>query len=150
MIYTDGACSGNPGIGGWGALIIHGDGGAEELSGYEDYTTNNRMELTSAIKALEHVGQGSSVILYTDSQYVKNGITTWIHSWKHKGWMRGKADPVKNVDLWKMLDALQNHLCVEWNWVRGHGSNEGNNRADFIATEAIKRRKLELANGAKE
>lgn len=131
-IYTDGACSGNPGPGGWGALMQFGDQ-TRELSGGEAQTTNNRMELKAAIEALAALKEPCIVHLYTDSQYVKNGITEWIHSWLKKGWVNAQKKPVKNADLWKALLRERNRHEVHWHWVRGHAGNDGNERADTLA-----------------
>lgn len=134
-VFTDGACLGNPGPGGWGVLILD-DGNARELSGGEANTTNNRMELMAAIRALEETPRGKSIILYTDSQYVKNGITSWIHGWKKNGWKNASKKPVKNRDLWEALDALIEGREIEWRWVKGHAGHPGNERADALASEA--------------
>jgi len=130
-IYTDGACSGNPGPGGWGAILSYNKH-KKEIYGGEKETTNNRMELMAAIKALESLKEKCEVIIYTDSSYVKNGITEWIHKWKEKNWSRGK-DPIKNLDLWQELDQLAVKHKIEWRWVKGHADNAGNNRADALA-----------------
>ncbi len=135
-IYTDGACSGNPGPGGWGAILSFGDQ-EKELMGGEAHTTNNRMELTAAISALEALKRACSVDLHTDSEYVRNGITTWIKSWKKNGWRTADKKPVKNVDLWQRLDAaLANHQ-VRWHWVKGHAGHAMNERADQLARDGI-------------
>ena len=135
-IYTDGACSGNPGPGGWGAILSFGDQ-EKELMGGEAHTTNNRMELTAAISALEALKRACSVDLHTDSEYMKNGITTWIKSWKKNGWRTADRKPVKNVDLWQRLDAaLANHQ-VRWHWVKGHAGHAMNERADQLARDGI-------------
>ena len=135
--YTDGACSGNPGPGGWGALLIARNGAdvvkERELSGGERLTTNNRMELLAAISALEALTRDSSVIVVTDSAYVKNGVTQWIHGWKRNGWRTSGRDPVKNVDLWQRLDAAQARHQVEWRWIKGHAGHAENERADALA-----------------
>jgi ribonuclease HI len=131
-IWTDGACSGNPGPGGWGVLI-KGGGADFELHGGEGATTNNRMELMAAIVALESQKAGSKVILHTDSQYVKDGLTKWIIGWKRNGWKTADRKPVKNQDLWIRLEAAASAHKVEWRWVRGHDGNEGNERADALA-----------------
>lgn len=133
-IYTDGACSGNPGPGGWGALLRYGKH-EKELSGGETETTNNRMELMAAIKALEALKKPSSVKLYTDSTYVKQGITEWIHGWKAKNW----PNRIKNKDLWIRLDSLNNQHKIEWLWVKGHSGHPENERADSLAVSAIPR-----------
>jgi ribonuclease HI len=135
-IYTDGACSGNPGPGGWGVLILH-DGEAEELYGGETETTNNRMEMTAAIKALEQIPTGAAVTLHTDSTYVMKGITEWIKGWKAKEWKNSQRKPVKNKDLWIILDELVAAHDVTWKWVKGHAGNEGNERADALANEGM-------------
>jgi ribonuclease HI len=132
VIYTDGACKGNPGPGGWGAVLQYGDT-ERELFGGESATTNNRMELTAVIKALESLNRRCSVVIYTDSQYVKNGIKTWIHGWKRNGWRTADKKPVKNADLWRELDALAAQHEIEWHWVRGHDETPGNERADALA-----------------
>ena len=131
-IYTDGACKGNPGPGGWGALLVYGDR-EKELCGGEAATTNNRMELTAVIRALEALKPGSSVALHTDSQYVKNGIETWIHGWKRNGWKTADRKPVKNAELWRELDAIAARHDVKWHWVKGHNGHPRNERADALA-----------------
>lgn len=131
-IYTDGACSGNPGPGGWGA-ILRWRGHEKELSGAEAETTNNRMELMAAIVALETLKRGCHVKLHTDSKYVKDGITRWIHAWKKNGWRTADRKPVKNADLWQRLDAAIERHEVEWIWVKGHAGHDGNERADALA-----------------
>jgi ribonuclease HI len=131
-IWTDGACSGNPGPGGWGAHI-HVDGKVVELHGGEKATTNNRMELMAAISALEWAPEKSSVVLHTDSQYVKDGLTKWIKGWKKNGWKTADKKPVKNQDLWQRLELADQRHSVDWRWVRGHDGNEGNERADALA-----------------
>jgi ribonuclease HI len=135
-IYTDGACSGNPGPGGWGAILSFGDQ-EKELMGGEAHTTNNRMELTAAISALEALKRACSVDLHTDSEYVKNGITTWIKSWKKNGWRTADKKPVKNVDLWQRLDAALTNHQVRWHWVKGHAGHAMNERADQLARDGI-------------
>lgn len=135
-IYTDGACSGNPGPGGWGALIIDGDN-ETELCGGEDPTTNNRMELQAAIEALRATTDGGPVIVFTDSQYVKNGINSWIKGWKKNGWKNAAKKPVKNKDLWLDLDAAIENRSIEWRWVKGHAGDPGNERADALARAGI-------------
>ncbi len=127
-IYTDGACKGNPGAGGWGALLRHG-AKTREIHGGEAHTTNNRMEMTAVIRALEALKQESRVKLHTDSQYVQLGITDWIHSWKKRGWRTADRKPVKNEDLWRRLDELRGGHDIEWIWVRGHDGDPGNVRA---------------------
>jgi ribonuclease HI len=135
-IYTDGACSGNPGPGGWGA-ILRWRGEERELSGAEAETTNNRMELMAAIMALETLKRSVRARLHTDSTYVKDGIGRWIHGWKKNGWRTAARKPVKNVDLWQRLDAALERHEVEWFWVRGHTGHPENERADQLAREAI-------------
>ncbi len=135
-IFTDGACSGNPGPGGWGALLRYGQH-EKRLQGYCANTTNNRMELLAAIKALEALTRPCKVILTTDSVYLKNGITNWIHSWKRRGWKNAKGKPVKNEDLWRRLDELASRHQVEWRWVKGHSGHEENEVVDKLATSAI-------------
>ena len=136
VVYTDGACKGNPGPGGWGALLRWGDH-AKELFGGEPQTTNNRMELTAVIKGLLALKQRSSVRVYTDSQYVQKGISEWIHGWKRRGWLTSDKKPVKNVDLWKKLDATAQGHKVEWYWVKGHAGHPENERADALANKGI-------------
>jgi ribonuclease HI len=135
-IYTDGACRGNPGPGGWGALLMFGEH-RKELNGAELDTTNNRMELTAAIRALQALKRGCRVALYTDSQYVRKGIMEWITQWKRRDWRTADRKPVKNVDLWQALETeIANHE-IEWHWVKGHAGVPGNERADQLANEAI-------------
>ncbi len=135
-IYTDGACKGNPGVGGWGALLRLGTH-EEELFGGEAHTTNNRMELLAVIRALEALEQPASIALYTDSQYVKNGIETWIHAWRRNGWKTADRKPVKNADLWRELEAATARHAVRWHWVRGHAADVGNERADALANRGV-------------
>jgi len=135
-IYTDGACRGNPGVGGWGALL-RTDGRERELWGGEPLTTNNRMELTAAIRALEALKRRCQVALYTDSQYVRLGITTWLPDWKLRNWRTADRKPVKNQDLWQELDALAAKHDIEWHWVRGHDGHPENERADALANRGI-------------
>ena len=135
-IYTDGACSGNPGPGGWGAILISGKH-RKEINGGEAHTTNNRMEIMAVIAALEALRRASDVELWTDSQYVKNGITAWIHSWKRNGWKTADKKPVKNVDLWQRLEAAIERHDVKWHWVRGHAGHAENERADELARRGI-------------
>ena len=137
VIYTDGACSGNPGPGGWGAVIIDGDNNQKKISGKEKETTNNRMELTAAIRALGVLKEKSKVIIYTDSKYVMNGITIWIDGWKKNNWKTSNKKEVKNIDLWKLIDKLNSFHAVEWKWVKGHSGNTGNEMADELANLAI-------------
>jgi len=135
-IYTDGACRGNPGPGGWG-VYMHYRGNDKTLYGAEEETTNNRMELMAAIMALETLTRSCKVRLITDSTYVKNGITKWMGDWKKRKWKTANRKPVKNVDLWRRLDAASKKHEIEWKWVRGHTGNEGNERADELANQAI-------------
>lgn len=135
-IYTDGACKGNPGTGGWGALLAY-DGKIRELYGGEPHTTNNRMELTAVIRALAALRRRCNVRVHTDSQYVQQGISTWIHDWKRRGWKTADRKPVKNADLWRELDELAMRHDVEWIWVRGHAGHEGNERADELANLGV-------------
>jgi len=136
-IYTDGACSGNPGPGGWGAVLSY-DGRERELYGGEAAgTTNNRMELMAAIQALESLTRPSTVRLHTDSSYVRNGITSWLNSWKRNGWRTASKQPVKNEDLWRQLDAAAARHDVHWLWVKGHAGNPGNERADALANRGM-------------
>jgi ribonuclease HI len=136
VIYTDGACKGNPGPGGWGAWLRSGPH-ERELWGGEVLTTNNRMELTAVIEALAALRSRSRVSLYLDSDYVRQGITAWIHGWKRKGWRTAGGQPVKNVDLWQRLDALVQGHEIEWHWVRGHSGDQGNERADALANRGV-------------
>ncbi len=131
-IYTDGACKGNPGRGGWGAWLSSGEH-EKELFGGEPMTTNNRMELTAVIEALASLKRTSDVTIHTDSEYVRKGITEWIHGWKQRGWMTADRKPVKNAELWQRLDALRNLHAVQWRWVKGHSGDAGNERADRLA-----------------
>ena len=135
-IYTDGACRGNPGPGGWAALLSY-DGHEKELAGAEAQTTNNRMELTAVIRALQALKRRVPVRIYTDSEYVRRGITEWIGGWKRRGWVTAEKKPVKNQDLWQELDALAAANTVEWHWVKGHSGVPGNERVDRLANEAI-------------
>jgi len=137
-IYTDGACSGNPGSGGWGAVIFDQDAKQKNISGSEKNTTNNRMELLAAIMSLKKIKTNSEVVIFTDSTYVKNGITEWMKNWKKNGWKNSSKKPVKNKDLWEKLDKLCEANNVSWKWVKGHSTNEFNNLADELATKAIK------------
>lgn len=135
--YTDGACSGNPGPGGWGVLLRASEGGQvlkeRELCGGEADTTNNRMELLAAIQALETLGRASTITIVTDSAYVKNGVTSWIHGWKRNGWRTADKKPVKNAELWQRLDSAQARHTVTWKWVKGHAGHPENERADALA-----------------
>jgi ribonuclease HI len=135
-IHTDGACSGNPGPGGWGAILAFGDR-RKELKGGEPHTTNNRMELMAAISALEALKRPCTVDLYTDSEYLRGGITGWIKNWKKNGWRTADKKPVKNVDLWQRLEAALAPHDVRWHWLRGHAGHAQNERADALAREAI-------------
>lgn len=132
VIYTDGACSGNPGPGGWGALLIYADHQKEIMEGAFE-TTNNRMELTAAIEAIKALSEPCTVTLHTDSTYVKDGITKWIDNWKNNGWRTAAKKPVKNADLWKDLDLAVKQHTIEWKWVKGHNGDAGNERADELA-----------------
>ena len=136
IIYTDGACKGNPGPGGWGAILTRGPV-EKELFGGEALTTNNRMELTAVIEALTALKRPSDVALYTDSQYVRQGIMTWIHNWKKNGWKTSDRKPVKNADLWQTLDRLAAKHKIAWHWVKGHADNPGNLRADALANRGV-------------
>jgi len=149
-VWTDGACSGNPGPGGWGAVLIW-NGREKEVSGGESLTTNNRMELTAAIAALSALKRRSRVDLHTDSQYLRGGITGWIAGWKRNGWRTADRKPVKNVDLWQQLDALREKHDVHWHWVKGHAGTEANERADQLARDGMapfkkKKRRSEQAD----
>jgi len=137
-VYADGACRGNPGPGGWGVLLREGKR-ERELHGGEPATTNNRMELTAVIRALEALAPGSQVRVYTDSQYVQKGISEWIHAWKRRGWRTSGKEPVKNQDLWMRLDELARAHEVEWFWVKGHAGHPENERADALANLGIDR-----------
>jgi ribonuclease HI len=135
-IWTDGACSGNPGPGGWGAVLTFGDL-EKELCGGEPLTTNNRMELTAAIRALEALNRACAVHLYTDSNYLKGGVTTWIASWKRNGWRTADKKPVKNVELWQELEAAAAPHAIDWRWVKGHAGDLMNERADELARRGM-------------
>jgi ribonuclease HI len=141
-IYTDGACSGNPGPGGWGAILRY-DGREKELFGYDAATTNNRMELMAVIEALRSLKRSIPVRVHTDSQYVQKGMTEWIHGWKRRGWKTAGKEPVKNEDLWRTLDALATTHAIQWFWVKGHAGHPENERADELA-----RRGIELKRGS--
>lgn len=136
VIHTDGACRGNPGPGGWGAILVSGKH-RKELNGSEAQTTNNRMEMMAAVEALTALTKRCQVVLWTDSEYVKNGITKWVHGWVKRGWKTAAKQPVKNEDLWKALLAQSERHDIEWRWVKGHSGDEGNERADALANEAI-------------
>jgi ribonuclease HI len=135
-IFTDGACKGNPGLGGWGAFLVAEDAEKEICGGARD-TTNNRMELQAVIEALNALKRPCMVTLHTDSQYVQKGISEWIHGWKARGWKTAAKEPVKNEDLWRALDAAQAMHTVEWRWVRGHNGHPGNERADMLANRGV-------------
>ena len=135
-IHTDGACSGNPGPGGWGAILQWGDH-RRELKGGEAHTTNNRMELMAAIVALETLKRACEIDLHTDSQYLRNGITSWIHTWKRNGWRTSDKKPVKNADLWQRLELALGHHDIHWHWVKGHAGHDLNERADELAREGL-------------
>jgi ribonuclease HI len=148
-IWSDGACSGNPGPGGWGAVLI-ADGHEKELKGGEAHTTNNRMELTAAIEALSALKTSSTVDFHTDSQYVRGGVNGWIAGWKRNGWKTSDRKPVKNIDLWQKLDSLREKHEVKWHWVKGHAGTDGNERADALANEGMapfKPKKARAAGG---
>ena len=136
VIYTDGACSGNPGPGGWG-VVLQGGGREKELYGGDVQTTNNRMELMAAIQALEALRGPTTVTLYTDSKYLLDGITKWIHGWQRNGWLTSAKKPVKNDDLWRRLTAAINTHKIDWKWVKGHAGDPGNERADELARRGI-------------
>jgi ribonuclease HI len=135
-IYTDGACKGNPGKGGWGALLVAG-AHQKELFGGEELTTNNRMELMAVIQALNTLKRPCQIVLHTDSQYVLKGITEWLSGWKAKGWKTASKAPVKNVDLWQALDQAQSVHQIEWRWVKGHAGHPGNEKADALANRGV-------------
>jgi len=137
-IYTDGACSGNPGPGGWGVLLQYGSK-EKTLKGGDPNTTNNRMEMMAAIKAIEAHNETytGEIILWTDSTYVMKGITEWVHGWKKKNWIKSDKKPVVNTDLWKVLDKLNSQKNIQWNWVKGHAGVEGNERADELARQGL-------------
>lgn len=138
VIYTDGACKGNPGPGGWGVWMKSG-AHEKEMCGGEAVTTNNRMELTAVIEALTALKRPCDVVLYTDSEYVRKGITEWIHGWKTRGWKTADKKPVKNADLWQRLDTLSQGHRVDWRWVRGHAGDPGNEKADMLANQGAAR-----------
>ena len=135
-LYTDGACKGNPGKGGWGVLMRYGSH-EKELFGGEAHTTNNRMELTAIIQGLAALKRPCAVVIYTDSQYVKNGMEKWIHGWKKNGWKTASKQPVKNEDLWQQLDRLAAQHQIQWQWVRGHAGHTENERADALANQGV-------------
>ena len=138
VIYTDGACSGNPGPGGWGAVILDEEKNETNISGREKNTTNNRMELMAPIMALKKIKKTSEVIIYTDSTYLKNGITIWIKKWEKNNWKNTNKKPVKNKDLWIILNELSKEQIIDWRWVKAHAGNKYNEIADKLATKAIK------------
>lgn len=142
-IWTDGACKGNPGMGGWGALLRYG-AHVKELSGGEPNTTNNRMELMAVIQALKVLTRTSRVVIHTDSQYVQKGMTEWMSGWKQRGWRTANRKPVKNTDLWQELDALVQEHDVSWRWVRGHSGDPGNERADALANQGVDQARAQL------
>jgi len=146
VVFTDGACRGNPGPGGWGAVLIWG-GREKEICGGDPATTNNRMELTAACEALESLNKPCAVELHTDSQYVKNGITQWLSAWKARGWKTAARDPVKNEDLWRRLDTARARHTVDWLWVKGHAGHELNERADALANKGMRLMLGEIAEG---
>ena len=135
-MFTDGACSGNPGPGGWGAILRYKTA-EKELSGYSPATTNNRMELTAVVEGLRAIKEPCHITIYTDSRYLKEGITSWIHKWKQNGWKTSTKTPVKNQDLWEALDAAARKHTIEWRWIRGHAGHPENERADRLARDAI-------------
>ena len=135
-IYTDGACRGNPGVGGWGAILKYDDK-IKEINGFSKETTNNIMELSAVIKALKELNRSCDIIITTDSNYVKDGITKWIHNWKKNGWKTANKKPVKNKELWLELDALVMEHTVNWKWIKGHSGHPENERADQLANQAI-------------
>jgi ribonuclease HI len=137
QLITDGACIGNPGPGGWAAILRHG-ARTREMHGYEPQTTNNRMELTAAIEGLRALKETCEIEVVTDSEYVKNGITTWIHGWKRNGWKTSSKKPVVNQDLWMELDELASQHKIRWTWTKGHADHEDNNRCDELATQAAR------------
>ena len=147
-IFADGACKGNPGTGGWGALLVFGTQ-EKELFGGEFNTTNNRMELQAVIEALNALKRPCEVVVYTDSQYVQKGISEWIHGWKARGWKTSAKEPVKNAELWQALDAAQGVHQVTWRWVRGHSGHAGNERADQLANRGVELVKSEAKKGVK-
>ncbi|HEX3650625.1 MAG TPA: ribonuclease HI [Pseudonocardiaceae bacterium] len=138
VIYTDGACSGNPGPGGWGVVLLYGGHEKELYGGEAAPTTNNRMELTAPIQALESLTRPSVVHIHTDSSYVRNGITSWLRNWKRNGWQTSTGQPVKNADLWRRLETAVGRHQVEWFWVKGHAGDPGNERADRLATQGAR------------
>lgn len=146
-IWTDGACSGNPGPGGWGAILRFGDR-EKEIFGGEPLTTNNRMELMAAIMALETLTRPCEIDLFTDSQYLRGGVTGWISAWKARGWRTADKKPVKNIDLWQRLETAEERHSVQWHWVKGHAGHELNERADLLARRAITALRLATEGGS--
>jgi len=141
-IYTDGACSGNPGPGGWGAVLKSGPH-EKEIWGFDPQTTNNRMEILAVIRALEQLKRkGMTVKVHTDSQYVQKGISEWIHGWKARGWLTSGKKPVKNADLWHVLDEIAAYHTIEWHWIKGHAGHPGNERADALARRGVETARL--------
>jgi len=138
-IYTDGACSGNPGIGGWGVVILIPGNNPVYLNGGSNNTTNNQMELTATIESLKYFKESKQILIFTDSKYVMNGIETWIKNWKINGWKTASKKPVKNKDLWEKLDKEIIRHTIEWKWVKGHAGNENNEKADFLARRFIEK-----------
>jgi len=138
-IYTDGACRGNPGLGGWGAILKY-DNRIKEINGFSEKTTNNIMELTAVIKSLQELNRSCNIIITTDSNYVKDGITKWIHNWKKNGWKTANKKPVKNKNLWLELDNLVNQHQINWQWIKGHSGHPDNEKADQLANDAIDNR----------
>ncbi|MFN7139536.1 MAG: ribonuclease HI [Limisphaerales bacterium] len=145
-IHTDGACKGNPGPGGWAAVLEYG-AHRKELSGAEPATTNNRMELAAAIFALEALKERCEVELFTDSEYLRNGITAWVHSWKRRGWQTADKQPVKNVDLWRQLEELSIRHSIRWHWLKGHAGHKENERCDELAVAAIEQLQQQYSRG---
>lgn len=143
-IFTDGACKGNPGVGGWGALL-RSKGRERELFGGEAHTTNNRMELMGAISGLQALTRGCHVRLHTDSKYVQQGISTWLHDWKRRGWKTASKQPVKNEDLWRRLDELAARHRIDWVWVKGHAGHDDNERADQLANRGVEMARREMS-----
>jgi ribonuclease HI len=141
-IYTDGACSGNPGPGGWGALLLH-NGNQRKLAGGASHTTNNRMELTAALEALKALTEPCNVTLYTDSKYLRDGIDSWIFNWKKNGWKTAAKKPVLNADLWREIDSLRERHTVEWRWVKGHDGDEFNELVDQLAVDELEKYRAE-------
>ena len=141
VIYTDGSCQGNPGPGGWAAILTYGHQ-EKSISGMEEDTTNNRMELRAAVEALSVLKRSCAVDLYTDSQYLKNGMTTWIYNWRRNGWLNAEKKPIKNQDLWQSLDKLAQNHEINWHWVKAHNGHEMNERVDILAKQAILLKKV--------